>query len=85
MQIFKYELPVQDEVVVSMPMGAAIISAQAQRGAVTLWAEIDPAARRIARRFRIVGTGHEFDRTGLRYVGTVQTGVFVWHVYEMPN
>lgn len=85
MQIFKYELPVTDVVTVSMPKGAKILTVQPQRGAVTLWAEVDPTARRVDRRFQIVGTGNNFDPNGARYLGSAQTGIFVWHVYEMPN
>lgn len=85
MQIFKYELPVEDNVTVSMPKDARIISAQSQRGAVTIWAEVEPDAPRVNRRFRVVGTGHRFDGTGLRHVGTVQAGLFVWHVYEVMS
>ena len=40
---------------------------------------------RVDRFFRIVGTGHDFDPAGLLYVGTVQTGIFVWHVYERED
>lgn len=82
MQIFKYELPVKDLVAVPMPKGAKVITAQVQRGAVTLWAEVDPDAPRVERRFRIVGTGHPFEPIGLSYIGTVQNGLLVWHVYE---
>jgi hypothetical protein len=85
MQIWKYELPVQDKVVVPMPQGAKVITAQPQRGAVTIWAEVDPEARRVARTFRIIGTGHPVDDGGLRYIGTVQAGILVWHVYELEQ
>lgn len=85
MQIFKYELPVESFVTVSMPEGAKVLTVQPQRGAVTMWAEVDPKARRIDRRFQIVGTGHQFDSSGAHYLGSVNTGVFMWHVYELPN
>lgn len=83
MQIFKYELPlVVDVIPVAMPKDARVIAVQNQRGAVTLWAEVEAEAPPVNRVFRIIGTGHSFDRTGLRYVGTVQVNAFVWHVYE---
>lgn len=36
------------------------------------------------REFRIVGTGHEipFDIVSSDYIGTVQVGPLVWHIYE---
>lgn len=81
-QIWKYEFAVQDDVTLSMPRGAKILTVQDQRGAVTMWAEIDPAAPREKRRFRVVGTGESLDPNRLQYLGTAQFGVLVWHVYE---
>lgn len=83
MQIFKYELPiVTDVITVPMPKNARVITVQNQRGVVTLWAEVDADEPRVNRVFRIIGTGHSFDRTGLRHAGTVQVGALVWHIYE---
>jgi hypothetical protein len=82
MRIFKYELIINDVVTVPMPQGATVLTVQSQGGVLCLWAEVDPNAPPVDRYFRIVGTGHRFDREGLRYVGTGQSGLFVWHVYE---
>lgn len=78
---------------VVMPVGARLLALQYQGSglleppAPTLWALVDPAALRETRAFLIVGTGQEFDPTGLEYVGTcAAAGVFlVWHVFDATN
>ena len=52
---------------------------------VCLWAMSDTdESRKVRRMFRIYGTGHEIFEPleALDYIGTVQTGPFVWHVFE---
>lgn len=80
--IWKYDLDVADQRV-AIPEGAEILQVQMQRGVITLWAIVDPHAPKTPRRFRIIGTGQGFDPTGLDYLGTVQVGLLVWHVFEV--
>ena len=52
---------------------------------VCLWAISNTDANRKVRRlFRIYGTGRPIEEPleSLTYIGTVQTGSFVWHVFE---
>ena len=37
------------------------------------------------REFLIVGTGHSFDKSNAKYIGTTQqeNGRFVWHLFEV--
>lgn len=52
---------------------------------VCLWAISDTdESRKVRRLFRIYGTGREIKEPleSLNYIGTVQTGSFVWHVFE---
>lgn len=84
-RIYKYQLPLQDVATVQMPYGACILSVGVQRDSVVVWANVDPKVERmIDRRFRIIGTGHEFDDTYLgRFVGTVMVGdALVFHIFE---
>lgn len=85
-EIWKYELDITDRQDVSMPKGAKVLAVQMQREAVTLWAEVDPQAKREPRHFRIFGTGHPMPLQTMGYedvyIGTVQERSFVWHVYE---
>lgn len=83
--IWKFELPVEDEPSVRMPLGAEVLTVQTQAGKPCLWALVDPAAPKHDRRFRIVGTGHPFDDADAhRYIGTFQMhgGALVFHVFE---
>jgi len=52
---------------------------------VCLWAMTDTdEGRKVRRMFRVYGTGREIKEPleDLDYIGTVQTGPFVWHVFE---
>lgn len=52
---------------------------------VCLWAMSNTdESRKVRRMFRIYGTGRPIkeDPADLNYIGTVQVGPFVWHVFE---
>ena len=52
---------------------------------VCLWAMSNTdESRKVRRMFRVYGTGKPIqeDPAALDYIGTVQTGSFVWHVFE---
>lgn len=80
--IYKYQLHVIGKQTVSVPVGARILTAQDQGGCICLWAECPQVEDMELREITVVGTGHDDLPSGLRYVATVQIGVFVWHVYE---
>jgi hypothetical protein len=86
--IYKYPLHVADEPVVRMPKGARILSAQAQHGALCVWAVVDTDQRYEDRRFRVYGTGHPVDTPpSWAFIGTVQLtgGALVFHVFAEPS
>lgn len=81
--IWKFPFTIVDHPVLAMPAGAKILSVQVQRGVPCIWAEVDPEAREEARRFRLVGTGHEVDLAEHRHVGTFQVREdLVFHLFE---
>jgi hypothetical protein len=87
-EIWKFPLELSDEVEVSMPIDAKVLSVSNQRPRIMLWALVDPSAEKEIRKFRIYGTGHQFKSAeNLKFVGTVQDphGTFelVWHVFEV--
>ncbi len=87
-RIFKYPVSLTDDVVVEMPESAEVLGVQVQQGKAVMWALVDPDASAIARRFRLVGTGHPIngqERYQLRYVGTFQLaeGSLVFHLFEV--
>jgi hypothetical protein len=83
MMIWKYELEVTDEQVVTLPAGARILALQVQHGQPCLWALVDPDAAKTPWKFRTVGTGHRVDFDTGSYVGTYQVrgGALVFHVF----
>lgn len=81
-KIFKYQIDITDEQKILMPVGANILCAQVQSGAICLWAEVCPTAGTQYRTIIIVGTGHEMPSRSLKYISTVQMPPFVRHVYE---
>lgn len=81
--IWKYPLtihPSRNKLV--MPKGSKPLAVQWQEGVPVLWAEVqtddDPDQVVIV---SIYGTGHAMDESTETYLGTLQGGVFVWHVY----
>ncbi len=85
MKIFKYELPLEENPVIEMPIGASILDIQYQNHKLMLWAMVSPQDRLIDYNFRIFGTGHDvYCHHQLEYIKTVQdelTG-FVWHIFR---
>lgn len=85
MTVWKFPLSVADDQPVSMPRGAQILSVQMQGAQLCMWALVDPEAPKEVRRFRIVGTGHQFDEAPAHvHRGTFQMhgGALVFHVFE---
>jgi hypothetical protein len=83
--VYKYPLLVADTQAVDLPLGAQILSVQAQRGDFCLWALVDPKARKVSRHIAIHGTGHPVARGQLRHINTFQMdgGALVFHAFEI--
>lgn len=88
--IWKFTLEVTDRQAIEMPAGAEILDVQIQRISddsrlLCLWAIVDSRAEREMRSIAIVGTGNpmSLDLSAEDYIGTVQDGMFVWHVFEV--
>lgn len=87
--VLKYPLDIGRGQVTNLriPAGAKVLSVQAQRGLVQLWAELDPEVEAEHRAFISVPTGDPDVPIDDRYVhlGSVQThdDQFMWHFYEV--
>jgi hypothetical protein len=82
MKIWKYVFDGLGETSWLMPKGARCLAVQPQGGAICVWMLVDPNVTHVERRtFDIVVT--PFDTS--RYIGTVQIGAFVWHVFEVTK
>jgi len=85
--VYKYTLTMDDWVTINMPRGAEPLCVQVQDGHPCLWARVDPSAPRVARNFRIAGTGHDLGSDVGRHIDSFQmaNGSLVFHVFaEAP-
>lgn len=82
--IWKFEVPDKHSFTVDVPKGAVFLSVQTQHGEPMMWWLVDPTAAKEKRVFDVVGTGWDFDPTGLTFLGTYQVdgGTFVFHLFE---
>lgn len=88
--IWKYKLEIAGTQVVSMPVGAQILSVQLQHGTPFLWAMVNPDNKERSRIIRTFGTGEpisEEDEIYSQYVGTYQgnAGFLIFHVFVNPE
>lgn len=81
-QIYKYETHAHYiNITFNIPVGAKFLSLQSQNSFLCFWFLVAPENQREKRHFRIIGDW-DFDDNHLEYIGTVQDGSFVWHVFE---
>lgn len=86
-KIFKYKLNLEERQQVDLPKGAKILSVQAQRDEISLWALVDPNEKEAdSVGFAIVGTGNpiNFNIQDAKFLETIQFegGHFVFHVFR---
>jgi len=83
--IYKYELKIEDEQIIEMPVGATALSVQTQKGRPCLWMIIDNSQPVHQRRFYLIGTGQPCQHCdGSLYVGTFQfeSSSLVFHLFD---
>lgn len=82
--IYKYVLD-QNKMVntFSVTKNYQILTVQVQNGAVCIWILIDLSEETIDVKFETFGTGWPIDKELKNYVGSVQDGSFVWHIFEV--
>ncbi len=83
--VWKYDLRVEDELLVEMPRGAELLHVGNQSGEIdrfTVWARVTPPPgnANAARRLLVRGTGHPVGDEP--YVGTTFGGPLVWHIFD---
>ena len=82
-RIFKYKLEMVTKQTISMPVDAVVLCAQMQCSELYIWAIVDENESCIDWEFLIFGTGDEFNFNNMRYIGTVQQGIYVWHIFNL--
>lgn len=86
-QVWKYPVPVrQGEFSLRIASDAKPLSVQFQHGQPVMWVvtDMDRLTDRVERRFIWYGTGWDImGYENLEYVGTMQDGWLVWHLFEV--
>jgi uncharacterized phage-associated protein len=85
-RIFKYTLKETDQQKLDLPIGAKLLSVQAQNEAICIWALVNAAQTETSPwEFFVYGTGHPMygEIDGAAFLGTVQLqrGTLVFHVF----
>lgn len=88
-KIFKYIIPVQDKVVLELPINSELLSIKEQHDKIVLYVEhaAKPDTDDVLVRYtlRVVGTGHSysFNRALYKFWDTIKTndGALMWHVF----
>lgn len=82
-RVYKYALPIDDWVSVTMPYGAEPLCVQVQHNAPWLWARVRVDNPPAVHHFRVAGTGHDLGSNVGRHIGSIQLagGNLVFHVF----
>lgn len=84
--VWKFEIQVDDEFTLAMPVGAEPLYVAVQDGKPYLWVLVEPSAEREQRTFYVHGTGHP-TTPGAEYIGSFMLygGRFVGHLFQPPT
>ena len=85
--IWKYEIEIQDEQIISIPAHGMILHVGVQNNVAYIWVKVNPYNKAEKRRFAVYGTGHgiaSVKNKTLDHIGTFQfTNGFVGHIFEI--
>ena len=84
MRVLKYKIPeMVARFTIDMPQNSKILSFQLQDGLPVIWVLGDDSPG-YQKHFTLVGTGIETGNSlsQSRFIGTIQHGFFVWHLFE---
>lgn len=83
--IWKYEIPVKERYDIEIPENAQFLDVQNQNDNITMWFLLHPHSATVKRYFSVYVTGGAIPENPGKYLGTVQLGWFVAHVFEDEN
>lgn len=87
MVIYKFNvgLEFKGKFTVSIPKGSKFLSMALQGNEAVMWWMVNPDEPWVNREFAVYGTGFkiEEDLGLLHFLGTIQFGIFVFHVFEV--
>lgn len=82
--IWKFPLVLTDEQIITVPAGKQFLCAQVQNDVIALWARVETNAPLEGAAIRMYLGGQPIpDEDTLAYIGTVQLGIYVWHIFEL--
>jgi hypothetical protein len=83
-RIYKYPIPVNDQITLELPKGSEILTIQMQKSEPFIWVLVDIDQLKEERYFYLYGTGMKV-KPGLKYIGTFQmlNGGLVFHLFEV--
>ena len=81
--VYKYDLELKEEQVLSLPADAEILSIQEQGGNLCAWVSVDTEKPERDKTIIISGTGNAIYYKDLRHITTLQMGSMVWHFFEL--
>lgn len=82
--VFKYPIDLRKDNALELPIGAEVrLFAEDPQGQICIWFEIDTDEKKTERKFRIYGTGHPMVNKWEIHLGSIVSGQFVWHLYEI--
>jgi hypothetical protein len=81
--VWKYNIAIQDIQTIGIPSDPQPLCVQMQGAGLCVWFEVDTDRPLVRFRIGVVGTGNPLpEEWGWPYyIGTVQDGPLVWHVY----
>lgn len=81
--VWKFPLQVQDVQEIEVPSRSKALTVQMQGGVPCIWYAVQDEYAKRTKAIRMFGTGHHVPAgLVLNYIGTVQDGELVWHVFE---
>ena len=79
--IYKYQIPITEVFILNLPAGAIPLVAKEVGAYSYLWVEVERDNLLEDVVFYIVGTGHPKPDMATKYISTIFSGIFVWHLY----
>jgi len=68
--------------IIQIPKNHQILSIQVQCDLICVWALVDTSEPLELKEFLIAGTGQPVPENGITYLKTIQSSIFIWHIFE---
>lgn len=82
-RIWKYPLLLTSVQTLTVHKGSEILACQIQAEVPCLWIQVNPTEPEEKITIEIIATGEPMPDATRTYLGTVQIGVYVWHIFKI--